>query len=74
MKIWNEILRIGGPTAAISIVVLFIIKEFLKYMNKRDERFTQLIGNHLNHNTDALNKLTQVVSELSIYIRKLNGK
>jgi len=74
MDIWIEVLKIGGPVSAIAIVGYFIIKEFLKYMNKRDERFTQLIGNHINHNTTALNELSKVVSELSIYIKKINGK
>ena len=81
MEIFTEIIKFGGSTAAIAIVGYFIVKDIFKYLetrdkrcNEKDERIAKLIGNHMNHNTTVLNELIRVVSELSIYIKKINGK
>lgn len=48
---------------------------YLIYLiNEKDKRITNLIENHLNHNTEMLDKLRVAVKELCIWIKKNNSK
>jgi hypothetical protein len=68
-----ELLKYGGPTAAISIIGYFILKEVFKYLRTRDESFVGLISNHLKDNTESNNQLKQVVAELITFLKRKNG-
>ena len=71
---YTQILQVGGPTAAIAIVGYFIIRMFLAHLKDKDERVALLVSNHLHSNTTALQKLHEAVRELTIFIKKSNGK
>jgi len=62
-----EIIKVGGPVTAISVV-------FLYFFDRLDKRHTKLIENHMQHVSDAINKNTKVLSILVTLIKKLNGK
>lgn len=34
----------------------------------------KLVSNHMNHNTDAISKMTEAITELTTYIRTINEK
>ncbi len=62
-----EIVKIGGPVTAVSVV-------FLYYIDRMDKRNTTLIQNHFQHVSDAIDRNTKVLSALVTLIKKLNGK
>jgi hypothetical protein len=68
-----EILKYGGPTAAISVVGYLILKEVFKYLKTRDESFTNMISNHMQNNTESNNQLKQAVAELITWLKRKNG-
>ena len=44
---------------------------YLAYLNsQKDKVFSQLVQNHLNHNTLVLSELKEIIKELCIYIKK----
>ena len=56
-----EVIKIGGPTTAVSVI-------FLWFFDRVNKRTTILIENHLKHETDAINKNTVVLEHLSTLI------
>jgi len=52
MDILTEVLKVGGPTTAISIIFYLIIKDFIK-----------LVSNHMNHNTEALKEVSEIMKQ-----------
>jgi len=74
MNIITEILRYGGPTAAISIVGYLILREVFKYLKGRDESFVEIISNHIRHNTESTNRLQQTIVELIRWLKNNNNK
>ena len=55
MDILTEILKIGGPTVAIVVILFLTIKEFLKIINE----LMTLVTNHINHNTEVLKEVSE---------------
>ena len=55
MEILTEILKVGGPTVAIQVIVFLTIKEFLKVIRE----LMTLITNHINHNTEVLKEVSE---------------
>ena len=51
-----------GIAVALIILIAYIIKIGLN-----------LIGNHINHNTDAIKELTVTISELKTWLKMKNG-
>ena len=60
----TQILTIGGPPAVICTL-------FLYYIDRMDRRTKILIENHMEHNTDAVNKNTIVLNKLANIITSL---
>lgn len=65
------------PAAA---AIIFVVCKFLQALKEQREGFSTTLNNHLQHNTDAIEKNTKmsselmsVVKELCIYIKGLNG-
>lgn len=61
--IW-EILKIGGPAAC-------IVALFLYFWDKKDARITNLVENHLNHNTQTISRMERSLTKLSLVIERL---
>lgn len=59
-----EIVRVGGPVAAVSAM-------FLVYMDKEHKRTFETINNHLNHLNETMNKNNVVLERLSGLISQL---
>ena len=59
-----EIVKVGGPVTAVSMV-------FLWYFDRLDKRTKELIENHLQHMTEALNKNSKVLEKLSTLINRM---
>lgn len=74
MEILIEIAKVSGPVGISIIALIMIVKMFLKAMDDRDKRNSELISNHLNHNTGAMNDLKIVIRELCIWLKRSNGK
>lgn len=59
-----EALKIGGPLALALIVILIIVREFLKWTTNRDTEFTKIITNHIQHDLDLHEKTIEVMNEM----------
>ena len=55
MEILTEILKVGGPTVAILVILFLTITEFLKVIRA----LMTLITNHINHNTEVLKEVSE---------------
>lgn len=60
-----------GAVIFIAGVLYFVIKEFLKFMRKQEDNFTEIIKNHLHDDTEAKNKLEQSHLKLAMMIEHL---
>ncbi len=58
---------IQGGAVGIAVLVLLVFAYFLKLVFK-------FIGNHINHNTEAMTKFTAAITELSANIKRQNNK
>ena len=67
MNDFIEIIKVGGPVTAISVV-------FLYYIDRMDKRTKNLVENHMNHTSEAINKNTIVLEKLSVLIEKFLKK
>ncbi|KKK86475.1 hypothetical protein LCGC14_2762860 [marine sediment metagenome] len=63
-----------GVAGVAVIVLLLVVKEFLKFARKQEDGFTGIIKNHLRHSTKATNKLDKTIQELIIFLKKNNNK
>ena len=56
---------IQGGAVGIAIVliwaIVYLVKWFIKAGEKKDEVFTQVMSNHINHNTKALTQLNDTI-------------
>lgn len=73
-----EIIKLGGPTAVGLIAVIVIVKAFLSASAKRDEsfneileKFSTIITNHIEHNTEAITKNTEVTNRTILMLQNL---
>ena len=69
------------------VVLLYVVRAFLKTLEKQEDSFTTIITNHLMHNNEALAKVKETleetkqaqqafcdtVKELLVFLRKNNG-
>ena len=68
--------------AGLAVVMLgYGFKMFLKHLSKRDDQFTDILQNHMAHNTESNNKLTEsnvkmtsMIDQLLRFLEKSNGK
>ena len=67
MNDFIEVIKIGGPVTAISVV-------FLYYIDRMDKRTKSLVENHLQHVSDAINKNTIVLERLSSLLSQVLDK
>ena len=75
-----DFIQLGGMGVSV-IVILLIVKEFLKFSRNQENNFTEVIKNHLSHDAElhikeieAKDKLKEAIMELTLYIKKINGK
>ncbi len=61
-------LGIGG-VAIVALVI--VVKEFLKFMKKQEDNFSDLIKNHLHDDIDSRNKLEKSHQRLAMMIEQL---
>ena len=59
MGILTEILKIGGPTVAVLVILFLTIKEFLKSDKEKNKEVMNLFSNHINHNTAVLKEVSE---------------
>lgn len=59
-----------GTGAALVVMLWFVLKHFIR----SQERFVELFGNHITHNTEVLEKLREVIGELKEAVERLCGK
>ena len=53
----------SGGIAALSLFIMF----------KMFQRFMGYIENHMRHNTDAISQLTEAITDLCGYLKRVNG-
>ena len=56
-----QLLIQAGPVAVVA-------GTFLWFLDRNDKRNNDLIGNHLRHSTEAMNKMTKALTRLSTII------
>ena len=66
-----ELAKIGGPTIVSIIVLLLVVREFLKFVKHQEDNFSEIIKNHLHSDTEAKNKLEQSNTGLTKMIEQL---
>ena len=59
MDILTEVLKIGGATTGLAVILFLTIKEFLKFGREKDKEFIALIANHINHNSEVLKEVSE---------------
>lgn len=79
----NEIMplaQLGGTVVTVSIFILYLMKKD-KINKETYNSFNTMINNHLHssgnvikENSSALKKVAVNIKELSIFIKKINGK
>ena len=78
MDILIKVLDYG--TAIVAIVgIIFMAREFLKAQDKKDNRFLEIITNHLNEQKKSMDANTSVLIRLEnlikdVLLRSRNGK
>lgn len=63
MEILTDILKIGGPVTALSVILFLTIKEFLKSDREKNKEFMALITNHISHSTAVLKEVSERTKE-----------
>ncbi len=77
-----DLIKIGGPALGVVGIIVVIIKLFLSSQSKQEagyqamiekmnERNAIMIGNHLNHNTQAMEKLNETLSKNTVMVEKV---
>ena len=61
-----EIIKIGGPSVATAAL-------FLWYIDRMDKRMNELVSNHFQHISDAIEGNTKVLSALTVLIKDVKG-
>jgi hypothetical protein len=62
MDFFKTIIDAGGVAAVAAI--------FLWYLDRQDKRVNTLMGNHLSHSTDAMEKMSNALTRLSVVIEQ----
>jgi len=57
-----------GTSIALIIALVYIVRYIVEKNERREERLSTLIGNHINHQTDAMTCLSVAIKELSTLI------
>ena len=72
----DQLTQLGIGGVAISAIVM-IVKCFIGFITVQEKNFTKLLGNHINHNTKALqanqktnDELVRLVREAIKYFKK----
>ena len=66
-------LEYGVAVAAIGALVI-VIRAFLKHLKCKDQQFTEVISNHLQHSTETHEKLIASNEKLSDAITRFENK
>lgn len=62
-----EFIQLGVSGVAI-IVIFLIVKEFLSFIHKQENNFSDTINNHIKYDTEAKNKLEKSNEKLTTTI------
>lgn len=68
-----EIAKYTGAIGVSLIVILLIVRFFLKAMRGMQRDFTKIITNHLQHNDESSKHLSDAIIELITWLKKTNG-
>jgi len=69
-----DIAQFGVAIFAVGVlayVITFVVKRFLDFQRKQEDNFNEIIRNHLQHDTEAKNRLQQSQIELTKMIEQL---
>lgn len=74
MPIENLIEYIGGGVAIFAIAsIVFIVREFLKFVKFQEKNFKETVDNHLSENATANKDLSIAVRELLDFLKYHNN-
>lgn len=65
----EQIMQYGGISGVALVAIIIIVRAFLKTQEKQLDTLTDVFENHLDHNTEALNTLSQTQRELATLIK-----
>jgi len=65
-----DYVQLGVAGVAI-VAIVIIVREFLAFVKKQEDNFSELVRNHLEHNTESNNKLEQSHNKLATMIELL---
>ncbi len=68
-----EIAKVTGPVGVSIVALILIVKAFLKYLEKRDKDYVDLITNHIQHNTEAMNKLENSIIKMTVVFETMHN-
>ena len=60
-----------GVAGVSLIIILFIVREFLKFLKRQEDNFNEIIKNHLHSDVEAKNRLEKSHLKLALTIEKL---
>ena len=63
-----------GALGALIAALVWIVRAFLAHLKEKDTKFTEIISNHLSHDTKAKERLAASHDKLVITIDKLHDK
>lgn len=62
-----DYVQLGVAGVAI-VAIVIIVKEFLAFVKKQEDNFSELVKNHLEHNTESNNRLERSHDKLATMI------
>ena len=60
-----ELLKIGGPLALALVIIWFIVRAFLKEVSDQRDDFMLVITNHLKHDVELHEKVSDSINRLN---------
>lgn len=77
-----DFIQLGVAGIAV-VAIVIIVKEFLKsnrekdevfikFIERQEENFSDLVKNHLSHNNEVMEGLKDIIKELYVWLKKNN--
>ena len=63
-----------GVAIASMLVLGFVVRLFVSHVDKKDEKFTNVISNHLQHSTESQQKLSSAIDQNTQATVRLSDK
>ena len=71
-------LVIGGVAIGAMVIIvkyfMAIVKNFIEFISLQEKNFTKILGNHINHSTEAIQNNEKATLKLINAIDKLTNK